>query len=114
MVFCSDLRRAVETVEIAFPFPFREVPVHRDTRLRECDFGELNGMPVPSWPGCTAGTSTNPFQVGRATGRWSMADLVHAPFDWRPGWSYRLPSAWGSDRPPPARAQPGQPAPERG
>jgi broad specificity phosphatase PhoE len=39
-----DLRRAVETVEIAFagsPLPRRQ-----DERLRECDYGELNGVPV--------------------------------------------------------------------
>jgi alpha-ribazole phosphatase/probable phosphoglycerate mutase len=40
-VFCSDLGRAVETARIAFPdrSPFL------DWRLRECDYGELNGTP---------------------------------------------------------------------
>ena len=42
--FCSDLARARETVEIAFPEP--AVPVLFDWRLRECDFGELNGAPA--------------------------------------------------------------------
>ncbi|MEE6259094.1 histidine phosphatase family protein [Plantactinospora sonchi] len=44
IVFCSDLPRAVETVQIAFPL--RELPVHFDTRLRECDYGRLTGAPV--------------------------------------------------------------------
>lgn len=43
-VFVSDLRRAVETVEIAFAGC--DIPVHLDARLRECDYGALNGMPV--------------------------------------------------------------------
>lgn len=43
-VFCSDLARAVETVEIAFGSS--GIPIHVDERLRECDYGELNGMPV--------------------------------------------------------------------
>ena len=43
-VFSSDLRRAVETAEIAFAG--RDVPIYQDPRLRECDYGELNGAPV--------------------------------------------------------------------
>jgi len=42
-VFTSDLGRAVETAEIAFADT--AVPIHRDWRLRECNYGELNGMP---------------------------------------------------------------------
>jgi broad specificity phosphatase PhoE len=42
-VFCSDLRRAVETAEIAFGATAR--PILHDWRLRECDYGELNGAP---------------------------------------------------------------------
>src|SRR4051794_35677229 len=43
-VFVSDLRRAVETAEIAFAGS--GIPVHQDSRLRECNYGDLNGMPV--------------------------------------------------------------------
>jgi 2,3-bisphosphoglycerate-dependent phosphoglycerate mutase len=43
-VLCSDLRRAVETAEIAFGGS--AVPVLLDWRLRECDYGALNGMPA--------------------------------------------------------------------
>ena len=42
-VFSSDLGRAVETAEIAFGDS--GIPIHYDARLRECDYGELNGMP---------------------------------------------------------------------
>jgi 2,3-bisphosphoglycerate-dependent phosphoglycerate mutase len=38
-VFCSDLARAVRTADIAFGD--RGLPIVRDTRLRECDYGQL-------------------------------------------------------------------------
>ncbi|HEU4422482.1 MAG TPA: histidine phosphatase family protein [Pilimelia sp.] len=40
-IFVSDLRRAVETAEIAFGRS--GIPTYLDPRLRECDYGELNG-----------------------------------------------------------------------
>jgi broad specificity phosphatase PhoE len=43
-VFSSDLGRAVETVEIAFRDA--PIPIFKDWRLRECNYGELNGRPV--------------------------------------------------------------------
>jgi 2,3-bisphosphoglycerate-dependent phosphoglycerate mutase len=42
-VFTSDLARAVETAEIAFGQT--DVPIYRDARLRECNYGAMNGMP---------------------------------------------------------------------
>jgi broad specificity phosphatase PhoE len=43
VVLASDLNRAVETAKIAFAGS--SIPVLLDWRLRECDYGELNGMP---------------------------------------------------------------------
>lgn len=43
-VFCSDLRRATETAELAFAG--HDVPQLLDWRLRECDYGDLNGHPA--------------------------------------------------------------------
>jgi broad specificity phosphatase PhoE len=43
VVFTSDLRRAVETAELAFAGT--ALPVVADARLRECNYGSLNGMP---------------------------------------------------------------------
>jgi broad specificity phosphatase PhoE len=42
--FTSDLGRAIETAQIAFAGS--ELPVHHDWRLRECNYGELNGTPA--------------------------------------------------------------------
>ena len=42
-VFTSDLRRAIETAEIAFGET--PIPIHQDWRLRECNYGERNGTP---------------------------------------------------------------------
>ncbi len=44
LLICSDLARAVETVEIAFAGS--NLPVRRDPRLRECNYGSLNGASV--------------------------------------------------------------------
>jgi len=44
VVFTSDLGRAVETADIAFAGT--DIPVITDARLRECNYGQLNGMPV--------------------------------------------------------------------
>jgi 2,3-bisphosphoglycerate-dependent phosphoglycerate mutase len=43
-VFSSDLTRAAETASIAFGGS--SVPVLLDWRLRECDYGERNGLPA--------------------------------------------------------------------
>ncbi|MCX5140397.1 MULTISPECIES: histidine phosphatase family protein [unclassified Streptomyces] len=42
-VFTSDLRRAVQTARTAYPGG--RPPIHQDVRLRECDYGDLNGSP---------------------------------------------------------------------
>ncbi len=43
-VYTSDLARAVTTAEIAFAG--RAIPIFQDWRLRECNYGELNGAGV--------------------------------------------------------------------
>lgn len=39
-VFCSDLKRAVDSAKLTFG---EAVPLIRDRRLRECNYGKLNG-----------------------------------------------------------------------
>jgi alpha-ribazole phosphatase/probable phosphoglycerate mutase len=43
-VYVSDLHRAMETARIAFEGS--QVPIIPDARLRECNYGLLNGMPA--------------------------------------------------------------------
>jgi len=43
LICCSDLKRAIDTVKIAFG---DKVPVIIDKRLRECNYGDFNGK---SW-----------------------------------------------------------------
>jgi 2,3-bisphosphoglycerate-dependent phosphoglycerate mutase len=43
-VFSSDLARAAETASVAFAGS--AIPVLYDWRLRECDYGQRNGMPA--------------------------------------------------------------------
>jgi 2,3-bisphosphoglycerate-dependent phosphoglycerate mutase len=45
VVVASDLNRAVETAQIAFAGS--GVPVRLDWRLRECNYGSMNGLPRP-------------------------------------------------------------------
>jgi broad specificity phosphatase PhoE len=63
-VFTSDLRRAVETVEIAFEGSV--MPIHQDARLRECDYGELNGAPVAEVEAIRAYCIERPFPGGES------------------------------------------------
>lgn len=42
-VYSSDLARAVETARIAFADS--PIPLYQDARLRECNYGELDGTP---------------------------------------------------------------------
>jgi broad specificity phosphatase PhoE len=79
-VFCSDLTRALETAEIAFGET--RIPRFVDWRLRECDYGELNGAPVARVEAVRARHVDEPFPGGesyrdvvRRTERF-LADLM--------------------------------------
>jgi alpha-ribazole phosphatase/probable phosphoglycerate mutase len=63
-VFASDLGRAVETVELAFGGS--GIPVHLDARLRECDYGAWNGMPVSRLERERARRISRPFPGGES------------------------------------------------
>ena len=124
-VYASDLGRAVETAEIAFAGS--GFPVRYDARLRECDYGELNGRPVGDVAAVRRRHVDEPFPGGESyrqvvertrafladaaaehdgervvviahsANRWALdhlvdgrplEELVDAPFDWQPGWTY--------------------------
>lgn len=42
IVFCSDLKRAVDSANISFKGKY---PIKEDKRLRECNYGDFNGKP---------------------------------------------------------------------
>jgi broad specificity phosphatase PhoE len=63
-VFTSDLGRAVETAEIAFGGT--GIPIVRDRRLRECDYGEMTGMPVARLDSERAQRVDDPFPGGQS------------------------------------------------
>ena len=121
-VYASDLRRAVETAEIAFGRT--DIPVLLDWRLRECNYGKLNGAPVAEldrpahvdapFPGgesyrevvartesflrdlrdgvrvCVVAHSANLWALEHLLHGTPLEELIAAPFEWRPGWEYRL------------------------
>lgn len=64
VVFTSDLRRAVETAEIAFAGS--HVPIRQDIRLRECNYGILTGMPVARLAAERLQRVTTPFPGGQS------------------------------------------------
>lgn len=133
-IYTSDLGRAVETAEIAFADA--GIPIQKDARLRECNYGDLNGMPVARleaerirridvpYPGgesyrqvvrrvssfladlARQHDGARVLLIGHSATRWaldalltgvSLEQLVAAPFAWREGWSYILPSRWTGD-----------------
>ncbi len=130
-VFVSDLARAVETAELAFEGS--GLPINRDVRLRECNYGAQNGMPVAQLAASRARHLDTPYPAGQSyrdvvaatqgflrdlaagydghtvvviahsANKWALdvllcgaqlADLVDAPFGWREGWTYTLPTGW--------------------
>lgn len=67
-VYTSDLGRAVETVRIAFEGS--EIPIHEDQRLRECNYGVLNGPPRAEIFAEAANRIDEPFPEGES---WRQA-----------------------------------------
>jgi broad specificity phosphatase PhoE len=101
-VFTSDLRRAVETAEIAFEGS--PVPILCDWRLRECDYGDLNGARVAEVHGLRRLHLEDPYPGGES---WTEAtDRVERFLaDLRPRWDGQrvlvighLATRWGLER----------------
>ncbi len=67
-VLTSDLGRAVETVRIAFEGA--SIPILHDWRLRECDYGDLNGAPVDQVHGARLEHLDTPYPGGES---WRQA-----------------------------------------
>ena len=67
-VFTSDLGRAVETARIAFAQT--NVPILADWRLRECDYGAMNGQPAADVHGDRRRYLDTPYPGGES---WRQA-----------------------------------------
>lgn len=85
-VFSSDLRRAAETAQIAFGQT--AIPVLLDWRLRECDYGDLNGGPVGQHQQDRPRFLDEPYPHGES---WRAATARAAAFldDLLPRWDGR-------------------------
>jgi broad specificity phosphatase PhoE len=64
VVFCSDLARSFRTAEIAFGD--RSLPIVRDARLRECDYGDLTRRPASEIEHRRVQHLVNPFPNGES------------------------------------------------
>jgi broad specificity phosphatase PhoE len=62
-VFCSDLIRSFRTAEIAFG---KRVPIVREARLRECDYGMLTRHPASEIEVQRVDHLTTPFPDGES------------------------------------------------
>jgi broad specificity phosphatase PhoE len=62
-VISSDLKRAVDTAEVAFGQRYR---IHRDPRLREIDYGDWNGHRHSSFTGNMTDYINTPFPGGES------------------------------------------------
>jgi 2,3-bisphosphoglycerate-dependent phosphoglycerate mutase len=81
--FSSDLRRSVETAEVAFGES--GVPILLDWRLRECDYGERNAEPAEAHGRDPAAHLDEPFPGGES---WRQATARVGSFlrDLTPRW----------------------------
>jgi broad specificity phosphatase PhoE len=64
VVFCSDLQRSYKTAAIAFKDTL--VPIVIDSRLRECDYGELTQAPKDEVEARKATSIHEPFPGGES------------------------------------------------
>ena len=63
-IFTSDLRRAYDTAEIMFAG--RGIPIIKDARLRECDYGDLTRHPRAEMEIVRLQTISEPFPNGES------------------------------------------------
>jgi broad specificity phosphatase PhoE len=72
VVYCSDFDRAVQTAEIGFAET--GVPIRPDARLRECNYGTLNGCTVAELDAARPAHVDVPFPGGGQ----SFQDVISA------------------------------------
>jgi alpha-ribazole phosphatase/probable phosphoglycerate mutase len=84
IVFTSDLARAIETATIAFGDT--GIPVLHDWRLRECDYGEHNGMAAAALHANRGAHLDAPYPGGESW-RQAIARVERFLDDLPPRWS---------------------------
>jgi broad specificity phosphatase PhoE len=75
-IFCSDMQRSYKTADIAFGDTY---PIHKDARLRECDYGELTQKAKAVIDAEKPHRISVPFPNGESYGQTSarMKDFLH-------------------------------------
>jgi broad specificity phosphatase PhoE len=63
VVFCSDLKRAIDSAEIAFEDRF---PIIHDERIRECNYGDNNGGDATEFKNRMEDFINQPFPNGES------------------------------------------------
>ncbi len=63
VVFCSDLKRAVDSAELGFGGKYEIV---QDARLRECDYGDMNGTSAAEFKDRMEDYVDSPFPNGES------------------------------------------------
>jgi broad specificity phosphatase PhoE len=63
IVFCSDLQRAMDSADLGFGGRYRIVA---DRRLRECNYGDLNGAPASTFKHDMLARVDAPFPNGES------------------------------------------------
>lgn len=63
VVFCSDLKRAVESAELGFGDKYEII---QDKRLRECNYGDMNGKSAISFKNKMEDFVDTPFPNGES------------------------------------------------
>ena len=62
-VFCSDLKRAVDSAVLCFGNKYKII---QDKRLRECDYGDFTGKPADEFKNNPADYIERPFPKGES------------------------------------------------
>ncbi len=63
VVFCSDLQRAIDSAELSFGGKYEII---QDDRLRECDYGDINGQPKATKDEMMEDCIDDPFPNGES------------------------------------------------
>jgi broad specificity phosphatase PhoE len=63
VVFCSDLQRAIDSAELGFSDKYEII---RDERLRECNYGDMNGKSAASFKDRMEDYVDTPFPNGES------------------------------------------------